>query len=97
MRRLLMVMATALMPVLASAGYEEHRPEWTACSADEQCVVIDGPCSPAAVHKDYVSAASAYFKEQSMLVKCRKQFWQPTKDNSGAKCWQERCQIVGKD
>ncbi len=92
-----LLLATLVAPMMALAAEQFQRPEWTACAADEQCVAIDGLCAPVAVHKDYQADASAYFKKRATMVKCTKPFWQPSIKEAGAKCWMERCQIVGKD
>jgi hypothetical protein len=88
---LLVVLA---MPMIGFAA--DERANWPNCNADDQCVAVQGVCAPVAVHKDFVQDATVYYAEQKKTKKCVQQFWQPGLKDARAKCWQQRCQIVGK-
>lgn len=94
MKRALIV--AGLLPSLAFAE-DYANPQWSACNRDVQCVAIEGVCGPVAVHIDYSESAAAHFRKQRALTKCNAQFWVPKQKDARAKCWMERCQVVGKD
>ena len=81
----------------ASAAMAQQKSEWEDCGADADCVVIDGPCFPAAVNKGYEAGASAHFKDRARKEKCAKQFWQLKREDAAARCYMERCEIVAKE
>ena len=86
-----------LIVAWAGTALAQQQSVWTDCGADVDCVVIDGPCSPAAVNKGYEVVASAHFKDRARKEKCAPQFWQVKREDAVARCRLERCEIVAKE
>jgi hypothetical protein len=80
-----------------SMAAETSHHEWVQCTADADCMVIKGPCSPAAVHAAHQHAAAAFYADLGKKEKCVKQFWQLKTEDAAARCRLERCEIVAKE
>jgi len=93
--RVALALATAFVPAAVFAA-ADPLDTWMRCDADEQCIAVQGVCDPAAVNVQYDKQAQAYFKERAAEASCVQRFWMPSLSDARAKCWQQRCQIVGK-
>lgn len=93
--RMALALATAFIPAVVSAAADPVS-QWMQCSDDAQCVAIQGTCAPVAVNIAFDKQAQVYFKERAAKTECVQQFWRPSLADARAKCWQQRCLIVGK-
>ena len=52
---------------------------WRDCTADEDCIAIQGTCNLTAVNVAYKDDAVAYYKKLQARANCVQRFWQPMK------------------
>lgn len=75
MRLLCTAMGAVWFALPASAAMSEGK-DWRTCTADSECVLIQGTCRETAVNIAYQAEASAYYQQQAKGADCPKRFWE---------------------
>lgn len=84
-----------MVPAFALAQSTTSDTSWRDCSADDQCVVIDGTCDKTSVNLQSQRTAEAYYKEAATRAECAPTpFWR--RGEMTARCYLGGCQTIVK-
>lgn len=93
MRRRMIAMAVLALPFSAPALTPPPEAQaWHRCTADEDCVLLEGICGPTGVNRAYRTFADEYYKKARKKANCKQEFWRP-KANA-VRCRIEACEAV---
>lgn len=88
-------MAAAFIFLSGGLHAETHEPspQWFKCTADADCINLEFDCAGGVINKKFMEAASAYYRQQAMVMNCAA----AAKDESApalrAVCTRGKCEI----